>query len=69
MALVNSKFFFSCIQKISFCLESIQKSKGDEDSWSSMMQKILLSLSSLLNSAFEGLEEGIRTFQAHLLKI
>ncbi|CAO2833000.1 unnamed protein product [Amaranthus hypochondriacus] len=52
------------LTKLSFCLASLPKSKGDEDSWSSMMQKILLSLSSLLNSAFEGLEEETRRGEA-----
>lgn len=60
MDVLNSWLPCSCIQKLSCCLASLPKSRGDEDSWSLMMQKVLLSLSSLLNSTLEGLEEGIK---------
>ncbi|KAJ0988331.1 hypothetical protein J5N97_006687 [Dioscorea zingiberensis] len=39
------------------CLALLPKVKGDEDSWSLMMQKILISINLLLNDAFQGLEE------------
>ncbi|XP_074310802.1 uncharacterized protein LOC141646758 [Silene latifolia] len=47
----------SLLKKLACCLASLPKSKGDEESWSLMMQKILLSLSALFDSVLEGLEE------------
>jgi len=46
------------IQKLIHCLASLPKSKGDEDRWSVMMQKILISINEQLNFTFEGVEEG-----------
>lgn len=45
-------------QKFSHCLALLPKSRGDEDSWSLMMQKILLTINVHLNDAFQGLEDG-----------
>ncbi|XP_074264356.1 uncharacterized protein LOC141586859 [Silene latifolia] len=50
----------SLLTNLACCLASLPKSKGDEESWSLMMQKILVSLSALFDSALDGLEEGIR---------
>lgn len=52
------------IQKLAHCLALLPKSRGDEDSWSLMIQKILLLLNAHLNDAFQGLEEG--TFEFNL---
>jgi hypothetical protein len=52
------------IQKLADCLALLPKSRGDEDSWSLMIQKIILLLNGLLNDAFQGLEEG--TFEFNL---
>jgi len=46
------------IQKLAHCLALLPKSKGDEESWSVMMQKILISINEQLNLTFEGVEEG-----------
>ena len=48
-------FFF---QKLAACLALLPKSRGDEDCWFLMMQKVLLSINVNLNEAFQGLEEG-----------
>ncbi|XP_022956971.1 proline-, glutamic acid- and leucine-rich protein 1-like isoform X1 [Cucurbita moschata] len=45
------------LKKLAHCLASLPKSKGDEDSWSLLMQKILLSIDSHLNEAFQGIGE------------
>ncbi|XP_056698833.1 uncharacterized protein [Spinacia oleracea] len=57
------------LKKLSNCLASLPKSKGDEGSWSLMMQKILLTLSDLLNSTLEGLEEETRRVEAVTLLV
>ncbi|XP_021737246.1 proline-, glutamic acid- and leucine-rich protein 1-like isoform X1 [Chenopodium quinoa] len=57
------------LKKLSCCLASLPKSKGDEDSWSLMMQKVLLSLSALLNNSLEGLEEERRRVEAVTLLV
>lgn len=56
---------FSCchdqyfdIQKLTRCLAILPKSKGDEGTWSLLMQKILLFVNDYLTDAFQGLEEG-----------
>ncbi|XP_050378893.1 uncharacterized protein LOC126796171 [Argentina anserina] len=59
---------FSMLKKFAHCLALLPKSKGDEESWSLMMQKILLSINRHLNDIFQGFEEetkrheGIRLF-------
>lgn len=45
-------------QRLAHCLALLPKSRGDEESWSLMMQKILLLINGHLNDAFQGLEEG-----------
>lgn len=45
------------LKKLASCLALLPRSRGDEESWSLMMQKILFSTSRLLNDALEGLEE------------
>ncbi|XP_014515335.1 proline-, glutamic acid- and leucine-rich protein 1 [Vigna radiata var. radiata] len=44
-------------QKLAHCLALLPKSKGDNESWSVMMQKILVLINDQLNLAFHGLEE------------
>ena len=46
-------------QKLAHCLALLPKSRGDEESWSLMMQKIFLRINNHLNDAFQGFEEGI----------
>lgn len=48
----------SFVQKLAYGLSLLPKSRGDEDSWSLLMDKILLCVNSQLNDAFQGLEEG-----------
>ncbi|TKY64039.1 Proline-, glutamic acid- and leucine-rich protein 1 [Spatholobus suberectus] len=45
------------LKKLAHCLALLPKSKGDEESWSVMMQKILVLINDQLNLAFHGLEE------------
>ncbi|XP_020226610.1 proline-, glutamic acid- and leucine-rich protein 1 [Cajanus cajan] len=45
------------LKKLAHCLALLPKSKGDEESWSVMMQKILMLINDQLNLAFHGLEE------------
>lgn len=72
-AIVSKIMCGSCsvnlLKNLAFCLASLPKSRGDEESWSLMMQKILLSLSSLLNDALEGLEQESRRNEAHALLV
>lgn len=46
------------IQKLAHCLALLPKSKGDEEGWSLMIQKILLSINRHLTDVFQGFEEG-----------
>lgn len=46
-------FYF---QKLAHCLALLPKSRGDEGSWSLMMQKILIWINNHLNDAFQGFE-------------
>ncbi|KAK7292775.1 hypothetical protein RJT34_15628 [Clitoria ternatea] len=45
------------LKKLAHCLALLPKSKGDEESWTVMMQKILMLINDQLNLAFQGLEE------------
>ncbi|RDX76940.1 hypothetical protein CR513_43008, partial [Mucuna pruriens] len=45
------------LKKLAHCLALLPKSKGDEESWSVMMQKVLVVINDQLNFAFHGLEE------------
>ncbi|CAK9317306.1 unnamed protein product [Citrullus colocynthis] len=60
-AIVSKIFSGKCssnmLKKLAHCLASLPKSKGDEDSWSLLVQKILLSIDSHLNDAFQGIGE------------
>lgn len=47
------------VQRCAQCLSLLPKSRGDEESWLVMIQKILGSINYNLNDAFVGLEEGI----------
>lgn len=51
-------YWHSLIQKLGRGLSLLPKSRGDEASWSLMINKILLCANSQLNDAFQGLEEG-----------
>lgn len=45
-------------QKIATCLALLPRAKGDEDSWSLMMQKIIIEIDILLNDPLQALEGG-----------
>ncbi|KAH1240793.1 hypothetical protein GmHk_07G018563 [Glycine max] len=53
----SSNFKELLSRKLAHCLTLLPKSKGDEESWSVMMQKILVLINDQLNLAFHGLEE------------
>ncbi|XP_059658225.1 uncharacterized protein LOC132304515 isoform X2 [Cornus florida] len=55
--IMSGKCSFNLLKKLGHCLALLPKSRGDEDSWSLMMQKILLSINTHLNDAFQGLED------------
>ncbi|MED6108420.1 hypothetical protein PIB30_023639 [Stylosanthes scabra] len=44
-------------KKLAYCLALLPKSKADEESWSVMLRKFLVSINDQLNFAFQGLEE------------
>ncbi|KAJ1429529.1 Pre-rRNA-processing protein RIX1, N-terminal [Sesbania bispinosa] len=61
-SVIASKFLsggcsLDMLKKLAHCLALLPKSKGDEESWSVMMQKILVLINDQLNLAFQGLEE------------
>ncbi|XP_039124544.1 proline-, glutamic acid- and leucine-rich protein 1 [Dioscorea cayenensis subsp. rotundata] len=49
--------------KVACCLALLPKVKGDEDTWSLMMRRILISINMLLNDAFQGLEEETKNIE------
>nr|XP_023881665.1 uncharacterized protein LOC111994038 [Quercus suber] len=55
--LLSGKCGVDMLKKLAHCLALLPKSRGDEDSWSLMIQKILLLLNAHLNDAFQGLDE------------
>ncbi|MCD7460362.1 hypothetical protein HAX54_043393 [Datura stramonium] len=68
LRLMSGKCSPSMLKKLGHCLALLSKSRGDEDSWLLMMQKIMLSINNQLNDAFQGLEkETIRTEFMRLL--
>ncbi|XP_020247498.1 proline-, glutamic acid- and leucine-rich protein 1 isoform X2 [Asparagus officinalis] len=56
-------------KKCAYCLSLLPRVRGDEDSWSLLMQKILISISTLLNNAFQGLEEEAKSSEIMRLLI
>lgn len=58
----EKKWFVVVVQKIARCLALLPRIKGDEDSWSIMMQKIIIEIDMLLSNALEGLEGGIPSY-------
>ncbi|KAK4431127.1 hypothetical protein Salat_0874800 [Sesamum alatum] len=61
--LMSGKCCANVLKKLGYVLSLLPKSRGDEDSWSLMMDKIVLCLNSQLNDAFQGLEEEVRSAQ------
>ncbi|KAJ7970575.1 Proline-, glutamic acid-and leucine-rich protein 1 [Quillaja saponaria] len=61
---LSGKCSVRMLKKLAHCLALLPKSKGDGESWSLMMQKILLSISDNLNDAFRGLEEEAKRNEA-----
>ncbi|KAI5421942.1 uncharacterized protein LOC127076040 [Lathyrus oleraceus] len=55
--LVSGGCSHDMMKKLAHCLALLPKSKGDEESWSVMLQKILILINDQLNLKFEGLEE------------
>ncbi|KAH6766913.1 hypothetical protein C2S52_017896 [Perilla frutescens var. hirtella] len=62
--LISGKCCPSALKKLGHGLSLLPKSRGDEDSWSLMMNKILLYVNSQLNDAFQGLEEEAKSSKA-----
>lgn len=55
--ILSGKCSFNMLKKLAHCLALLPKSKGDEESWSLMIQKILLSINRHLTYVFQGFEE------------
>ncbi|KAL4197770.1 hypothetical protein AMTRI_Chr04g252760 [Amborella trichopoda] len=54
--IISGKCSISVSKKFALCLAFLPKARSDADCWFSMMQKIIISINSDLNQAFEGLE-------------
>ncbi|OMO69918.1 Armadillo-like helical [Corchorus olitorius] len=67
--ILSGKFSTKTLEKLAYCLALLPKSKGDEDSWYIMMQKILLSINDHLNDAFQGVEEESKADEAKRLLV
>ncbi|KAL7108030.1 hypothetical protein ACP275_06G090100 [Erythranthe tilingii] len=61
--IVSGKCSAGVLKKLGYGLSSLPKSRGDEDSWCLMMDKILLYINSQLNDALQGLEEEAKNTQ------
>ncbi|KAA8547992.1 hypothetical protein F0562_004421 [Nyssa sinensis] len=55
--IMSRKYSVNMLKKYAHCLALLPKSRGDEDSWSLMMQKLLISINVNLTDAFAGLRE------------
>ncbi|TXG49331.1 hypothetical protein EZV62_025206 [Acer yangbiense] len=62
--LLSGKCCINMMKKLAYCLALLPNSKGDEDSWCLLMQKILLYINVHLNDIFEGLEEETKGSEA-----
>ncbi|KAF8008951.1 hypothetical protein BT93_J0064 [Corymbia citriodora subsp. variegata] len=57
LKIMSGKCSTCLLKKLAHCLAILPLSKGDEETWSLLMQKILLLINSHLNDAFQCLEE------------
>ncbi|KAL5801916.1 hypothetical protein ACOSQ3_033548 [Xanthoceras sorbifolium] len=62
--LLSGKCCANMMKKLAYCLALLPNSKGDEDSWCLLMQKILLYINVRLNDVFQGLEEETKGSEA-----
>ncbi|XVE90883.1 hypothetical protein DITRI_Ditri20bG0111900 [Diplodiscus trichospermus] len=67
--ILSGKYSTKTLKKLGYCLALLPKSKGDKDSWSLMMQKILISINDHLNEAFQGVEEEAKSDEARRLLV
>ncbi|GLT88744.1 hypothetical protein SLE2022_067550 [Rubroshorea leprosula] len=57
------------LKKLGCCLTFLPKTKGDEDSWSFTMQKILVLINDHLSDVFQGLEEEAKSAKVRRLLV
>ncbi|KAK7275322.1 hypothetical protein RIF29_16435 [Crotalaria pallida] len=57
LKLLSGGCSLSMSKKLAHCLALLPKSRGDVESWSMMLQKILIAINDQLDFAFQGLEE------------
>ncbi|KAJ0101543.1 hypothetical protein Patl1_05894 [Pistacia atlantica] len=62
--LISGSCSVNMMKKLAYCLALLPKSKGDDDSWCLMMQKILLLINVHLNDFFQGFEEETKGSEA-----
>ncbi|KAK5826565.1 hypothetical protein PVK06_021490 [Gossypium arboreum] len=67
--ILSGKCSTKTLKKLGYCLALLPKAKGDKDSWSLMMQKILISINDHLNEAFQGVEEEAKSDEARRLLV
>ncbi|OAY80601.1 hypothetical protein ACMD2_16403 [Ananas comosus] len=56
-------------QKFAFCLALLPKARGDEESWSLLMQKLLIVITKLVDDAFQGLEDEAKSSEVMKLLV
>lgn len=61
LKIMSGKCSTCLLKKLAHCLAILPQSKGDEETWSLLMQKILLLINSHLNDAFQFLEEETKS--------
>ncbi|XP_021679004.1 uncharacterized protein LOC110663860 isoform X2 [Hevea brasiliensis] len=62
--ILSGKCSINMLKKLAYCLALLPKSRGDDDSWLSMMRKILLLVNGYLTEIFHGLEEETKWDEA-----
>ncbi|KAI4384081.1 hypothetical protein MLD38_009848 [Melastoma candidum] len=62
--IIQGKCSTSLSKKLAYCLAALPRSKGDEETWSLLMLKILLSVNRHLDDIFRGLEEEFKSEEA-----
>ncbi|XP_028755686.1 proline-, glutamic acid- and leucine-rich protein 1 isoform X1 [Neltuma alba] len=61
--LLSGGFSQHLLKKLAYSLALLPKSRGDAESWSVLMQKILVIINDQLNHSFQGLEEETKRYE------
>lgn len=61
--IMSGKYSTHVSKELAHCLALLPKARGGAESWSLMMKKVLIAINTLLDDAFDGLNEGNKSSQ------